>query len=86
MDVVLTSVGMWCADAAAFSQARERELQKSKMLLFVVERALQKVRVQEVSMINVASLTQEWAEMSGVHTGHDLLWWGVTQIGSTACL
>jgi len=61
MDVVLSECG---APMLLPSLKRESVNYKSKMLLFVVGRALQKVRVQEVSMINVASLTHEWAEMS----------------------
>ena len=37
---------------------------KSKMLLYIVGRALQTVRVQDVSSVNVASLTHAWVEMS----------------------
>ena len=56
MDVVLSECG---APMLLPSLKRESVNYKSKMLLFVVGRALQKVRVQEVSMINVASLTHD---------------------------
>ena len=37
---------------------------KSKILLYIVGRALQTARVQDVSAVNVASLTHAWVEMS----------------------
>ena len=64
MDVVLSECG--APRLLLPSLKRESVDYKSKMLLFIVGRALQKVRVQEVPMINdnVASLTHEWVEMS----------------------
>ena len=37
---------------------------KSKMLLYIVARALQIVKVQDVSAVNEASLTHAWIETS----------------------
>mgnify|MGYP001437955710 CR=1 FL=1 len=61
MDVVLSECGMPMLLPSLKSESVDY---KSKMLLYMVGRALQTARVQDVSAVNVVSLTHAWVEMS----------------------